>query len=177
MEKIGRTRVLVIADFGGGAPEVQAVLDLGGRVMVAGIGTPEAARELEERGIDASAIVPGRAQALELALERLPGADAVVFGAGGWQHERREMLEVEREEAAMDGRLPRLFIEAGDPRFDFLQTPEQRAAYALARAAGADPEAAKEFSNRQTRGHKDKDTHTGRRSRGGAKAPARRRGR
>ncbi len=175
MEKIARSRVLVVADFDRGAPEVQAVLDLGGRVAVAGIGTAAAVREIEASGIDIAGIAHVRDQVLELALERLPGADAVLFGAGEWDYERGEMLEVEREEAAMDGRFPRLFLAPGDPRYDFLRTPEQRAAFALARAAGADPETAKEFSSRQTSGHKDKDTHNRTRSRGRAKAPAKRR--
>jgi hypothetical protein len=177
VEKLGRSRVLVVADFRGGAPEVQIILGLGGRVMVAGIGTAVAKKELEARGVDVSGVARARAKVLELALDRLPGADAVVFGAGDWERERREMLEVEREEAAVDGRFPRVFIVAGDSRYDFLRSPEERAAYALARAAGADPESAKEFSSRQTSGHKDKDTHGGTRSGGRAKAPAKRQSR
>jgi hypothetical protein len=84
------------------------------------------------------------------------------------------MIEVEREEAAMDGRFQRIFITAADPRYEFLRSPEERAAYALARAAGADPDSAREFSSRQTSGHKNEDTHSGTRSRGRAKVPAKR---
>jgi hypothetical protein len=177
MEKLGRSRVLVVADFRGGAPEVQTVLDLGGRVAVAGIGTVAAKKDLEARGVDVSGVARARAKVLELALDRLPGVDTVVFGAGDWSRERREMLEVEREEAAMDGRPPRVFLAADDPHYDFLKSPEERAAYALARAAGADPQSAKKFSSRQTSGHKDKDTHGGTRSGGRAKAPAKRQSR
>lgn len=174
MEKLGRSRVLVVADFRTGTPEVQELIELGGRVIVAGIGTAAAKKELEARSIDVSGVTGARAGVLEQALDRLPGADAVVFGAGDWERERKEMLEVEREEAAMDGRFPRVFIAAGDPKYDFLRSPEERAAYALARAAGADPESAKEFSSRQTSGHKNKNTHGGTSSRGRAKAPAKR---
>ncbi len=177
MEKLGRCRVLVVADFRGGAPEVLAVLDLGGRVVVAGVGTAAARKELEARGIDSGGVARARRDVLELALDRLPGADAVVFGAGDWERERKEMLEVEREEAAMDGRVPRVFITPGDLRYDFLRSPEERAAYALARAAGADPETAKEFSSRQTSGYKDKDSHDRSRNRGRAKVPAKRQAR
>jgi hypothetical protein len=174
MEKLGKSRVLAVADFREGAPEVQAILDLGGRVVVAGLGTDAAKKELEARGVDTGGVTASRESVLELALDRLPGADAVVFGAGDWERERREMLEVEREEAAMDGRVPRLFIAPGDPRYDFLRSPKQRAAYALARAAGADPETAKEFSSRQTSGYKEKDSHGGSRSGSRAKVPAKR---
>lgn len=177
MEKLGRCRVLVVADFRGGAPEVQAVLGVGGRVIVAGVGTAAARKQLEACGIDAGGVARARRDVLELALDRLPGADAVVFGAGDWERERKEMLEVEREEAAMDGRVPRLFLATSDPRYDFLRSPEERAAYALARAAGADPETAKEFSSRQTSGYKDKDSHDRSRSRGRAKMPAKRQAR
>ncbi len=174
MEKLGRSRVLVVADFGGGSPEVQKVLELGGRVIVAGIGAATAKKDLEALGVDVSGVIRARAGVLEQALDRLPAADAVVFGAGDWERERKEMLEVEREEAAMDGRFPRVFIAPQDPRYDFLRSPEERAAYALARAAGADPESAKELASRQTSGHKNKDTHSGTSSRGRAKAPAKR---
>lgn len=176
-ERLGRCRVLVVADFRQGAPEVQALLGLGGRVSVAGIGTAAVKKELEVLGIDVGGVARWRRDVRELALDRLPGADAVLFGAGDWDRERREMLEVERVEAAIDGRFPRLFLGPADPGYEFLRSPEERAAYALARAAGADPETAREFSSRQSSGYKKKDTHGGSSSRGRAKVPTRRQAR
>lgn len=173
-ERLGRCRILVVADFRQGAPEVQAILGLGGRVKVAGIGTAAVKKELEALGIDVSGVARWRRDVRELALDRLPGADAILFGAGDWEEERKEMMEVERTEAVIDGRFPRLFLGPADPGYEFLRSPEERAAYALARAAGADPDSAKEFASRQSSGYEKKDTHGGSSSRGRTKVPAKR---
>lgn len=172
-EKFGRCLALVIGDFTGGAPEALAMTEMGARVRAAGLGTAAARKALAEAGVEAE-VVRGRKKLLEASLERLPAADVVLFLAGHWGPEMAAVVDAERTEAAMDGRAPRPIVAQGDERLVFLRSPRQWAAFALALAAGARFEEARQFATRKKRGHEGQNTDAGTGGRSRAALPRRR---
>jgi hypothetical protein len=176
-ERFPRCSILVVGDFNQDLSAIGALHELGARIVAAGLASADAKRELRRRGIDAAGIVRSRPGVLEAALDRLGLADAVLFGAGDWAREREEILERERELAAADGRSFRPLISPQDSRYDFAGSLPQLAAFALARAAGADFEAAKQFSERYARGHTNENPRSASGRRGRPQPPARRRAR
>ena len=162
----------MVADFAAGTGEVRTLRGLGARVLAAGLGGEAARQELAALGVDAEGLVESRDAVLREALDRMAAADVVLFGAGEWEAEREEMLEAEREEAIADGRSLRSMLSPADERFAFLASPAERARFALAWAAGAGFEQAREFAGKGGAegkcGHKDED----RRSTAGARSRA-----
>jgi hypothetical protein len=172
-ERFPRSVVLVIADFRRDMGEVRSLRRLGARIEVAGLGGNAERQELAGLGVDTEAVSESRHAALEAALDRLGAADAVLFGAGDWDTERHELFEAEREQAIADGRSLRPFVARGDEAYAFLGSPAERAAFALARAAGGSVEMARKFALReqgkgQERGHKVKNRQPGKGARSGA---------
>lgn len=174
-ERFSRCLVLVVADFNRSAAEVLALRDLGARVLVAGLGTKSVRKLLEEHGVDTAAVGRSKKDIPDVATWMSGGCDAVFFAAGDWKAAVEAVRDAEQQSAIADGRRMIPILEWGDRRYRFLRTPEQWAAFTLARAAGADMESAKEFARRQRRGHekKDSDAGRGRRDRGPASAKRR----
>ncbi len=169
-ERIPRLVVLVIGDFNRAAGEALAVAEFGGRVRAAGLGLAAVKKTLAAHGVAVDGIGRSRRKVMEAALENLAAADVVLFAEGDWEAERAAVLDAERMEAAMDGRSPRPVLARGDARYRFLRTPRQWAAFALALAAGAGFEDAKEFAG----GYKSQNSHAGRGRRSGAALPRKR---
>jgi hypothetical protein len=170
-DRFPRCAIVVIGDCDRDAGALLVLREFGARVYAVGLARAERKRELLRAGVDVSGIVRSRTQVLGAALDRLGVADAIVFLPGEWNPEREEVLEQERELAAADGRSLRPLLSLDDPRYDFARSAAQLAVFALARAAGADFDPAKEFSNRYSSGHTDKNPR--RRSRGrGSRPPA-----
>jgi hypothetical protein len=107
-----------VGDFRQGAPEALALRALGMRVFVAGLGTAVVRRQLEARGIAVSGLVRARKYALDAAVERMGGCDAVMVVSPGWERELEGLCDAETEAAAMDGRLRNPIVA--------LYPPEQR---------------------------------------------------
>lgn len=147
--KFPRSVVLVVADFSLEMGEARTLRSLGARVEAAGLGGDAERRELAALGVDAEGVTESRDAVLGAALDRLGAVDAVLFGAGDWRAEREEIFEAEREEAIADGRSLRPLIAKGDEAYGFLGSPAEWAAFALARAAGAPFEVAKEHAARE----------------------------
>jgi hypothetical protein len=114
--RFSRSVVLVIADFRREMDAVRALQNAGARVEVAGLGGDDERRELSALGVDADGVSESRDAVLEAALDRLGAADAVLFGAGGWQAERKELFDAERELAIADGRSLKPFVATGQGR-------------------------------------------------------------
>jgi hypothetical protein len=170
-ERFPRCAIVVVGDCDRDAGALLALREFGARVYAVGLARAERKRDLQRAGVDVSGIVRSRTQVLGAALDRLGVADAIVFLPSEWNAEREEILEQERELAAADGRSLRPLLSLDDPRFGFARSTAELAVFALARAAGADFETAKEFSNGYSSGHTDKNPRG--RSRGrGSRPPA-----
>jgi hypothetical protein len=170
IERFSRCLVMVVADFDRSSAEALALRAFGARVVAAGLGAAAVKKAFRERGIETEGVVRSRKRVLGAALDRLGGCDAVLFAAGEWDAEFEAVREAERESAFLDGRSMRPLLAESDSRYDFLRSPVEWAAFALARAAGADADRARKFAGRQARGHEDKNTDpgAGRRSRPGS---------
>lgn len=175
-ERFTRLLVLAVGDFRQGLDEVLALRNLGARVLAAGLGGREVKRRLEENGLSTLGIERSKRAAAEAAGIRAGGCDAVLFTAGAWKAAIEAVWDAEQQAALADGRRMIPLLDQGDERYRFLRTPEQWAAFTLARASGADLEKAKKFAIGTKRGHQKKDTQ----ARGGRgnrpAAPRKRRG-
>jgi hypothetical protein len=161
-ERFPKCLVLVVSDFRKGFGEVLALRTFGARVLAAGLGSAAVKRRLEECGVGASGIERSKRSAAEAAALRAGGCDAVLFAAGAWEAAIHEVRDAEQQAAIADGRRMIPLLDQSDKRYRFLRTPKNWALFTLARAAGADFEAAREFATERKRGHQKKDPVSGR---------------
>jgi hypothetical protein len=171
-----RYAVLVAGDLDRELEYVAALRGLGARVEIAGKATAATRAELEALGVDTEGLVASRAEVLDKALEAIGIVDIVVFGAGEWEAERKEIFEAERGLAAADGRSLRPLLARSDPRYDFLKSAGEWARFTLSRAVGADFEAARRYAaGRRAGGHKAQNPRQRGGDGGGKRAAAPRR--
>ena len=161
-ERFPKCLVLVVSDFRKGFDEVLALRTFGARVLAAGLGSAAVKRRLEECGVGASGIERSKRSAGEAAAFRVGGCDAVLFTAGAWKAAIDEVRDAEQQAAIADGRRMIPLVDQNDKRYCFLRTSKEWALFTLARAAGADFEAAREFTTERKRGHQKKDPVSGR---------------
>lgn len=166
VERFGRCRIAVIADFRLGEEEAMTLREHGAETLAVGLAGAETRKRLEAAGIDVTGIRRSRRAVLQAAVECLGAVDAVLFGPGEWEAEFRAVREAEREAAYTDGR----FMLPVVAEVEGLQTARARALFVLARAAGASAAKALEFAGKRASGHQKQDP--GSRKGGGAGKPA-----
>jgi len=154
--------VLVVGDFRDHCAEALALRKLEVRVFAVGVARAADRHLLEQAGVAVSGLVRTRKHVLAEAVDRTGGCDVTLVITPEWEAEYSAIVEVETERAIMDGGPRTPILRMGDPRYDFLKTPEAWAAYAAALAAGARSDIAKEFATGQSIGH-TKENSPGRR--------------
>jgi len=152
-----QTRVTVIGDFRTDDSEVRTIVALGGRVSAVGLATAAQKREWKQLGLDVSGIVRSRKAVAEAAVVGIAGADAVLFAGWDCDDLYHAVMDAEIESALSDGRFTIPIVSPANERYAALVFPDQRAAFTLARGAGASFEEAEKFSRRE-RGHQKENT-------------------
>ncbi len=152
MRDFSQTRVTVIGDFRTDDSEIQTLIALGGRVSPVGLATAAQKSEWKQLGLEVSGIVRSRKAVAEAAVAGIAGADAVLFAGWDWDEVYQAVIDAEIESALSDGRFTIPIVSPANERYATLVFPDQRAAFTLARGAGASFEEAEKFSRRE-RGH------------------------
>jgi hypothetical protein len=159
VERFPRTLVVVVADFDESTAEALALRKWGARVMAVGTASPRAKARLERHGVLTTGLVESPADMLCEATDRIGGADAVLVARGEFDGVFQAIEQAEMEFAALSGRPTIPLLYRRDPRYRFLRSARQWAAFTLARACRAPWREAKEFA-RDPSGYTAQDTDT-----------------